>query len=150
MEIYKLNNLPNTLYYIPNFITIEEEEYLLSCVYNVPKSRWVQLRNRRLQNWGGQPQNKGMIQTESLPKWLESFTQRILKLGDKTIYPDGVFQFNHCLVNEYEAGQGIMPHTDGPAYHPIVTTISLQSHTVIEFYQPIDSNENKEVRLELV
>lgn len=145
MEIYKLSNLPDSLYYIPNFITIEEEEQLLSCVNNVPRTRWVQLRNRRLQNWGGQPHAKGMIQTESLPKWLDLYIQRILKLGDKTIFPDNNFQFNHCLVNEYEAGQGIMPHTDGPVYYPIVTTITLQSHTVIEFYRPIDSN-NSEVR----
>ena len=139
MEIYKLTNLPDSLYYIPNFITIEEEEQLLSCVNNVPRTRWVQLRNRRLQNWGGQPHAKGMIQTESLPKWLDPFTERILQLlSEKN------FQFNHCLVNEYEAGQGIMPHTDGPVYYPIVTTISLQSHTVIEFYRPID-NENSEV-----
>ncbi|CAF4653716.1 unnamed protein product [Rotaria socialis] len=143
MEIYKLTNLPNTLYYIPNFINNEEEEYLLSCVNNVPRTRWVQLRNRRLQNWGGQPLAKGMIQTESLPKWLETFTERILKLGNETVYSDNRFQFNHCLVNEYEAGQGIMPHTDGPVYHPIVTTISLQSHTVIEFYRPIDSTDKE-------
>ncbi|CAF3564967.1 unnamed protein product [Rotaria sordida] len=145
MEIYKLTNVPDTLYYIPNFITIEEEEYLLSCVNNVPRTRWVQLRNRRLQNWGGQPHSKGMIQTESLPKWLEPFTERILKLENQTIFPDHIFQFNHCLVNEYESGQGIMPHTDGPVYHPIVSTISLQSHTVIEFYRPIDSNNKEDV-----
>lgn len=145
MESYKLVNLPDSLYYVPNFITTEEEEYLLSCVNNVPRTRWVQLRNRRLQNWGGQPHAKGMIQTESLPNWLQTFNQRILQLGNGTIYPSNTFQFNHCLVNEYEAGQGIMPHTDGPVYHPIVTTISLQSHTVIEFYRPVDSN-NEEVR----
>lgn len=139
MEIYKLDNLPDSLYYVPNFITNEEEEQLITCVNNVPRTRWVQLRNRRLQNWGGQPHAKGMIQTESLPKWLDSITERILHLGNETIFSDMSFQFNHCLVNEYQAGQGIMPHTDGPVYHPIVTTVSLQSHTVIEFYRPIES-----------
>ncbi|GJN93862.1 hypothetical protein Rhopal_006921-T1 [Rhodotorula paludigena] len=38
---------------------------------------------------------------------------------------------NHCLVNEYLPGQGIMPHTDGPSYHPCTTTLSLGSHTVL-------------------
>jgi alkylated DNA repair protein alkB homolog 6 len=145
MEIYKLSNVPDSLYYIPNFISSEEEEHLLSCVNNVPRTRWVQLRNRRLQNWGGQPHTKGMIQTESLPKWLEPFTERLLQMDDETIFPSRTFPFNHCLVNEYHAGQGIMPHTDGPVYYPIVTTISLQSSTVIEFYRPID-NERNEVR----
>ena len=143
METYKLTNIPDSLYYIPNFITVEEEEHLLFCVNNVPRTRWVQLRNRRLQNWGGQPHAKGMIQTESLPKWLDPFTERILHLGNETIFTDRAFQFNHCLVNEYASGQGIMPHTDGPIYYPIVTTISLQSPTVIEFYRPIDSEKNE-------
>ena len=146
MDTYKLTNLPDSLYYIPNFITIDEEEQLISSVDNVPRTRWVQLRNRRLQNWGGQPQAKGMIQTESLPKWLDPLIERIHQIDTNgTIYPSRTFPFNHCLVNEYESGQGIMPHTDGPAYYPIVTTISLQSPTVIEFYRPIDS-EKTEVR----
>ena len=145
METFRLNNVPDTLYYVPNFISEDEEKHLLSCVMNVPRTRWVQLRNRRLQNWGGQPHAKGMIQTEPLPKWLETFTDRIIRLGGSTLFSQSNFQFNHCLVNEYEAGQGIMAHTDGPVYHPIVTTISLQSPLVIEFYRPIDP-ENTEVK----
>lgn len=37
------------------------------------------------------------------------------------------------LVNEYQPGQGIMPHSDGPLFHPIISTISCGSHTVLEF-----------------
>ena len=144
METYKLSHLPDSLYYIPNFITADEEEQLISSVQNVPRTRWVQLRNRRLQNWGGQPQAKGMIQTEALPQWLDPFTARVFQMDSGgEIYPRETFKFNHCLVNEYESGQGIMPHTDGPAYYPIVTTISLQSPTVIEFYRPIDNEKNE-------
>lgn len=32
---------------------------------------------------------------------------------------------NHCLVNEYEPGRGIMPHEDGGAYADVVATVSL-------------------------
>ena len=31
---------------------------------------------------------------------------------------------NHVLVNEYLPGQGIMPHTDGPLFHPTIATVS--------------------------
>ncbi|KAF7369792.1 hypothetical protein MVEN_00311700 [Mycena venus] len=31
--------------------------------------------------------------------------------------------------------QGIMPHEDGPAYFPVVATISLGSHCVFHYYQ---------------
>lgn len=40
---------------------------------------------------------------------------------------------NHCLVNEYQPGEGIMPHTDGPLFTPIIATLSLNCHTVVKF-----------------
>lgn len=35
------------------------------------------------------------------------------------------------LLSRYLPGQGILPHTDGPAYEPLVATLSLGSHTVL-------------------
>lgn len=34
-----------------------------------------------------------------------------------------------------------MPHVDGPLYHPTVTTISLGSHTLLDFYRPVSNLE---------
>ena len=39
---------------------------------------------------------------------------------------------NHCLINEYQPGQGIHPHEDGDAYYPVVATVSLGSHIVLD------------------
>lgn len=47
---------------------------------------------------------------------------------------------NHVLVNEYKPGEGILPHEDGPLYYPVVTNITLNSHTVLDFYLPRKSN----------
>lgn len=58
---------PNSAYYIPDFLTVEEEQLLLKNVYNVPQSSWTQLSRRRLQNWGGLPLPNGMIQ-EAIPQ----------------------------------------------------------------------------------
>jgi len=44
--------LPPRISYFPNFITAEEEEFLMRKVYDAPKIKWTQLSNRRLQNWG--------------------------------------------------------------------------------------------------
>ena len=38
---------------------------------------------------------------------------------------------NHVLINEYQPGEGIMPHTDGPAYESCTATISFGCSDVI-------------------
>lgn len=54
-------------------------------------------------------------------------------LGDK--------KANHVLLNEYKAGEGIDSHFDGPIFHPIITTLSIGSHTVLEFNKPSNDDE---------
>ncbi|KAK6523253.1 hypothetical protein TWF694_006142 [Orbilia ellipsospora] len=56
---------------------------------------------------------------------------------------------NHVLINEYPPGTGIPSHQDGAAYFPVVCTVTLSSHTVLEITpkQVTDStttNENNE------
>ncbi|CAG9765291.1 unnamed protein product [Ceutorhynchus assimilis] len=127
-------NIPPTIYYIPNFITAEEEGLILKNVYSVPKPKWTCLSNRRLQDYGGVPHEKGMI-PEKIPLWLQQYVDKISSLN---IFEDK--KPNHVLVNEYLPGQGIMPHSDGPLFYPTVTTISCGSHAVLEF------SENTEKR----
>uniref|UniRef100_A0A8C6TAT3 AlkB homolog 6 n=1 Tax=Neogobius melanostomus TaxID=47308 RepID=A0A8C6TAT3_9GOBI len=133
-----VTSAPPLVYYIPDFITEEEESYLLEQVYKSPKTKWTQLSGRRLQNWGGLPHPKGMV-AEKIPEWLQTYCEKISSLGafsGKTA--------NHVLVNEYKSGEGIMPHEDGPLYHPTVTTISLGSHTLLDFYNTIGSDSQEE------
>ena len=33
------------------------------------------------------------------------------------------------------------PHEDGPLYYPTVSTISLGSHTLLDFYKPLTDTE---------
>ncbi|XP_065833445.1 alpha-ketoglutarate-dependent dioxygenase alkB homolog 6-like [Oscarella lobularis] len=117
------------VYYCPEFITEEEHDFLLKQVYAAPLPKWTHLSNRRLQNWGGMPNPKGMLQ-EKLPPWLDSLADRLQDLGifDKD-------RPNHVLVNEYMPGQGIMPHEDGPLFYPIIATINLGSHTLLDLYK---------------
>ncbi|KAL9039118.1 MAG: hypothetical protein Q9180_002723, partial [Flavoplaca navasiana] len=48
---------------------------------------------------------------------------------------------NHCLINEYMPGQGIHPHEDGMAYHPVVATVSLGAPIVLDVYRKPASGE---------
>lgn len=136
LKQFVVKDAPPTVYYIPDFISEEEESYLQQQVYRSPKTKWTQLSGRRLQNWGGLPHLKGML-GEKMPDWLQTYCEKISSLGAFTGKTA-----NHVLVNEYKQGEGIMPHEDGPLYHPTVTTISLGSHTFLDFYRPISSLED--------
>lgn len=84
----------------------------------------------RLINCGGVPTQKGMI-AEEMPAYLQVYVDKVNDLG---IF--GEMKANHILLNEYRAGQGIMSHFDGPLFYPTISTISVGSHTVLEFHQP--------------
>ncbi|KAF7391372.1 hypothetical protein HZH66_009852 [Vespula vulgaris] len=131
-----VREIPEMAQYIPNFITEEEESQITKHVNTVPLPKWTQLSYRRLQNWGGIPHPKGMI-AEEIPSWLRNYVDRITSLN--------VFERdkppNHVLINEYLPAQGIMAHSDGPLFYPIVTTISCGSHTLLDFYKRNDVME---------
>ncbi|KAG2388354.1 hypothetical protein C9374_000518 [Naegleria lovaniensis] len=122
------SELPPTLYYIPNFITEEKEQTILNNIYAANSQQWTRLRNRRLQMIGGKPNDKVMFE-EGLPKWL---TGQFLGINDLHTYP-GNKTINHVLINEYEVGQGIDYHKDGPVYFPMVFIISLESTVMLNF-----------------
>jgi alkylated DNA repair protein alkB family protein 6 len=100
MEEYLVPNAPKTVYYIPNFISAEEENQLIKNVYASPKPKWTQLKNRRLQNWGGIPKPEGML-VETIPEWLNACCKKIF---DLQVFNEKMP--NHILVNEYLQGQG--------------------------------------------
>ena len=84
-----------------------------------------------------------MMIAEPLPSWVQDLCA---KLTRDAVYDEGQSP-NHILVNEYTPGQGIMPHLDGPIYAPTIATISLQSHTVLNFYDsPNDDQEDQPIK----
>ncbi len=92
---------------------------------------WVELRGRRLQQWGGQPlpasAGGGVDGFCPLPPFLASIAASLRVFFPSTNPP------NHVLVNDYALGEGILAHTDGPRYHPCVATLSLGDSSVMRF-----------------
>eukprot|EP00164_Ancoracysta_twista_P004248 GFYU01005724.1.p1 GENE.GFYU01005724.1~~GFYU01005724.1.p1 ORF type:complete len:254 (+),score=39.72 GFYU01005724.1:73-834(+) len=127
---YQVKGAVDGVYYIPEYITQDEEQSLLQHIYDQPPKRWTVLNNRRLQNWGGTVHPKGML-PQPLPRWLTLISSDKLAQRDKVFEKDP----NHVLINEYKPGEGIMPHEDGPLYHPMVANISLQSPIVLQFFK---------------
>jgi alkylated DNA repair protein alkB family protein 6 len=107
-----------------------------------PKPRWKQLSRRRLQTWPSDLHKDALLDSP-LPKWLaEPVIPRLLScpVSTEARHDDHIFSDsphgapNHVLINEYLPGQGIMPHKDGPAYHPVVCTVSLGASLCLDIY----------------
>lgn len=131
-----------TAFYVADFITEDQEAYLLQQIANSPKPKWKFLNNRSLQNYGGVPHPKGMIR-EDIPRWLQNCVDTVSQLD---LYDNPKIVPNHVLVNQYKPGQGIMPHTDGPLYFPVIATVSLGCNTLINFFKSNNNGEAQEKR----
>jgi alkylated DNA repair protein alkB family protein 6 len=97
----------------------------------------VQLRGRWLLNVGGVVAPRGLTQQSALPPWLDALAAALVDAG---CYPLAR-RPNHVLINEYAADEGIMPHTDGPAYHPCTATVSLGSPALMRFLARADGRD---------
>lgn len=126
----------NEVFYIPNFVTEDEELYLLRKITGSPQVKWKKLANRRLQLFGGELSAKNVLVSQEMPAFLTTYPNIIERIKSTGAFSQSPHLApNHVILNEYLPGQGIMPHEDGPAYHPVVTTISLGSHAVFHYYQ---------------
>lgn len=74
----------------------------------------------------------GTLSSYELPPILQRMSNTLVSIG---AFPSSSPP-NHVLVNEYQAGEGIMPHTDGPAYDSRTATISLGGSDVIFKLRP--------------
>ncbi|GME27967.1 alkbh6 protein [Neofusicoccum parvum] len=127
----RIQSLPDSMFYIPNFVTPYEEEHILN---KLPPNRWTVLSHRRLQAHPSTLTANNTLLAAPLPSYLTTspapIVARFEKLGIFQDTPHGAP--NHCLVNEYRRGEGIMPHEDGSAYAPVVATVSLGDTVVLD------------------
>jgi len=70
--------------------------------------------------------------SEPLPGYLEEIVDRLIACS---VFADGT-RPNHVLINEYQPGQGIMPHKDGPLYLPRVAIVSTGGTVVMQLTPP--------------
>lgn len=138
MEDHRLQCDLNSLYLIENFVSKEESAVLIHQIL-AQKQKWTVLSGRSLQNHGGTVVKGGLIPT-NLPNWLDGLINRKIS----PLFPDSAHPPNHCLINSYLPGEGILPHMDGPLYYPFVVILSLGSPTIIRFYSNIHKEETNE------
>ncbi|KAL8682340.1 MAG: hypothetical protein Q9186_001616 [Xanthomendoza sp. 1 TL-2023] len=138
-----IHDAPPSTYYIPNFLTPTEQSQLLQKVNSVPLPTWRHLSHRRLQAHPSPLTPSNTLLAAALPPWLQDpIIPRLTSIPmtedddrEHNIFTHTPHQApNHCLINEYTPGQGIHPHEDGAAYHPVVATISLGAPIVLDIY----------------
>ncbi|KAL3932597.1 MAG: hypothetical protein SGPRY_000636 [Prymnesium sp.] len=132
----------DSVFYIPDFISEEEEKAIDEQLAASPDELWRQMAGRRVQECGSRmaPSGAGLL-IEELPPWMQSICERLL---DYAIFPP-TLPPNSVALNEYTPNEGIAPHADGPIYAPRVAILSLFSPAVFRFYgrQPELNNHIK-------
>jgi alkylated DNA repair dioxygenase AlkB len=128
---------------IPNFITKEEEQYLIDEINN---NEWDTSLTRLTQHYGYKYNYKSRNITEEdylgpIPDWFDFFIEktRLTKLIKQK--PDQI------IINRYLPGEGISAHTDIPSiFKNQIFTLSLGSGAIIEFKNKIN-DETKQMYL---
>lgn len=87
-----------------------------------------------------------MTNIEPIPEWLGTLAVMLHKEG--ITQPDKFC--NHYLVNHYTGAIGIMPHTDGPLYHPFVCILSLGSPVLFKIYNNFNDHRDEKERAVLL
>jgi len=123
------------LHYCHTFVPRETAKLLLDTIEAQETNQWVVLTHakRRLQKWGGDVMPQGLTNISPIPTWLLVLVKKLLVQGVTAK------ECNHFLINEYKQQIGIMPHTDGPLYHPYVSIISLGCPILFKFYDDLES-----------
>ena len=106
---------------LPNFITEEEEQSLLTTIDN---ENWDTTLRRRVQHYGYRyDYRKRSANNESylgpMPEWATSLCKKVAEIG---VFPKTPQQL---IINEYVTTQGISWHTDAATFGPVIGTLSL-------------------------
>lgn len=141
---HRVQAAPPAVWHMADWVTADEEAALMRCTSCSPPQRWTQLRGRRLQNLGGLPRPlpEGFA-SEPLPGWVGAVCDALVRSG---VFPPDEPP-NHVLLNEYQPGEGIDAHRDGPLYAPRVAIVSLGSACSFDF---VTNDVARDVRASLL
>lgn len=126
--------IPGLSYHTNWLSAMQHDELLLNID---TRGQWKRLHARSLQNHGGLPHARGMVET-ALPVHLAQIARELVNTG---IFAANAPP-NHVLVNRYEPGEGIDAHEDGPVFQPRAAIVSLQAPIVMDFYRKKESGRD--------
>eukprot|EP00760_Papus_ankaliazontas_P020921 PhM_4_TR18610/c5_g1_i3/m.83787/K10768/ALKBH6; alkylated DNA repair protein alkB homolog 6 len=140
LEKHRVGSI-DKLYYVPNWVSEAEEAEMLQVLQNTPDVAKSKLTKRVAQEWGCtmcDVCNLSFVSEGNMPPWCDQVGDGLMHSGIFTpsIYP------NNVRIHEYNVGEGIGPHVDGPIYVPRVAIMSLASPCLMSFYPRRDPYEN--------
>ena len=132
------------LWYVPDFISAEEEERLLK---TIDGCQWRTDIKRNVQHYGWRHDYTARHVDSSmrlgpLPDWADSIGRRLVAEELLSVPPDQV------IVNEYRANQGISRHVDSQDFADRIATISLLESWEMVFRQRVPQERKVSRRLE--
>ena len=124
--------------YQPYFINRQEEKELIAAIDH---QHWIKDLRRRVQHYGYRYDYKKRMLTENdrigdLPSWVLPICKRLVEQGVFQKHPD------QLIVNEYQPGQGIAPHTDRNCFGSVVASISLGSDCMMNIFPDPKNKKN--------
>lgn len=129
---YAVGSIPG-IYYVPDYISEAEEREILERIKATPAELKSKIKKRTVQEWGCsmcEECKQSFVSDFNMPPWVQQCTDMLVYDG---LFTPSTFP-NSVRVHEYEKGEGIGPHCDGPIYVPQVTVLSLAATSVMSFY----------------
>ena len=144
-DLHRIKSSPrviDSVFYAQNFLSREQGQEIMFWLQSIPEcssctdGRVIQSeREQSIQHNGKWTTLKHAKRKVALFDGMICELPAILQRIANTLVVVGAFPPshppNHVLINEYQQGEGIMPHTDGPAYESCTATISLGGSDVI-------------------
>ncbi len=134
----KLFSSPSGLQYIRDYITEDQQDWLLT---QIDKHEWLNDLKRRVQHYGFKYDYKARkvnrdMHIGELPEWLKRLSEKLHKDEHMPEVADQV------IVNEYQPGQGISGHIDcEPCFRDTIASLSLGSGCVMDFTNKDDKTQ---------
>mmetsp|Transcript_22679 Transcript_22679/g.34275 ORF Transcript_22679/g.34275 Transcript_22679/m.34275 type:complete len:282 (+) Transcript_22679:197-1042(+) len=146
---HKVSNVGN-IYYISQFLSKSHQKDLIKWLQLLPEAE-IQSEHSPAGQWNKMKYGKRRValfdHKKELPGPLRQLAQILVEAG---VFSDENYAPNHVLINEYQPGQGILAHTDGPAYHAKTATLSLgQSSVLLNFCPRLKTHEIGQVTAEI-
>ncbi|MCX2430657.1 alpha-ketoglutarate-dependent dioxygenase AlkB [Pedobacter sp. GR22-10] len=132
------------LKYVPNFISVEEEQTLIE---RINSENWLGDLKRRVQHYGWKYDYKARkldygMYLGLIPDWIQLLAERLVSNEIMKEVADQV------IINEYKPGQGIANHVDcEPCFGDTVISISLAAPCIMNFIN-LKTKEKREALLE--